>query len=224
MPLPVVHLYLAKKVEERLQRDLGAYYYLGSISPDAIHARKGTNRKDKHKTHLFVIDQQLGEKSWQSTEQNILEFVKIVSRHEDSSIRHFGYGYCLHALLDMHWIRNIFLPLDRALRSGGLNFDDIRRLYYDESRSCDILLYRQHDWLDNLLDRISQTPGLDFFDILKKNEIEAWKKTVVGNIKNPTASYLVEPAYIKSDVINSFIEGLVPGMAELYTLDFNKGV
>ena len=52
MPLPMVHL----SVAHLLIRDHGypasPAFYLGSIAPDAIHARPGTESRDKRRVHL----------------------------------------------------------------------------------------------------------------------------------------------------------------------------
>lgn len=214
MPLPMVHLYMAKKVQNYLNKEFGDYFYLGSIAPDAIHTRKGTNRKDKHKTHLFVKDSN-EEKSWEITEKNILEFFKKDNPGEDDNIKFFRYGYSIHILLDMLWIKNIFQPFERALRSGGLNFDDIRRLYYDETKACDFMLYRENKWMDDILSRFSGIDEFDFYDVLSKEEIRAWKNVVINKIRNPVNNYLVEPSYIKVDTITGFIDKLVPAIASL---------
>ena len=65
------------------------------------------------------------------------------------------------------------------------------------------------DILSNMIDEF------DFYDVLSKEEIRAWKNVVINKIRNPVNNYLVEPSYIKVDTITGFIDKLVPAIASL---------
>jgi len=56
MPLPMVHLGVAYNIIESgfNVSDLPSFY-LGVISPDAIHMRQNANKLDKHRTHLIPL-------------------------------------------------------------------------------------------------------------------------------------------------------------------------
>lgn len=56
MPLPMVHLCAANKLIDYINiKDISSFY-LGSISPDAVHMREDYIPDDKSKSHLFVED------------------------------------------------------------------------------------------------------------------------------------------------------------------------
>ena len=57
MPLPMIHLAVAREYAKASANFAGLIncpeYYLGSISPDAVHMRPGTGKSDKGITHLL---------------------------------------------------------------------------------------------------------------------------------------------------------------------------
>lgn len=56
MPLPIVHLGVAKEMIEKLNiTDIPAFY-LGTISPDAVHMRNHSKKEDKNISHLRNAD------------------------------------------------------------------------------------------------------------------------------------------------------------------------
>lgn len=51
MPLPMIHLSVAVNIEKSLGLENSPLFFLGSISPDAIHMRIDSSSKDKNKIH-----------------------------------------------------------------------------------------------------------------------------------------------------------------------------
>ena len=57
MPLPMVHLGIAKNIHDSgFSLTEVPQYYLGSIAPDAIHMRPTSEITAKNKTHLIPAD------------------------------------------------------------------------------------------------------------------------------------------------------------------------
>ncbi len=55
MPGTITHLLVAKKVIDKLERDViknHGLFYAGTLAPDAIHAKSDYKREDKKKTHF----------------------------------------------------------------------------------------------------------------------------------------------------------------------------
>ena len=75
MSLPMVHLAVAynwRSDDKNFKLHDDPDFYLGAISPDAIHARRDSTRDDKHKTHLDVSRGNYGrivERFWDSVPQ-----------------------------------------------------------------------------------------------------------------------------------------------------------
>ncbi|MBQ3575080.1 MAG: hypothetical protein IJA26_05390, partial [Clostridia bacterium] len=89
MALPMVHLHAAwlwaqDKPELRENPD----YYLGSISPDAIHVRDGSDKSRKNAFHL---------NNWRAPDpDSVLRY--WIDHHTP-----FDIGYGIHVLLDGQW-------------------------------------------------------------------------------------------------------------------------
>lgn len=215
MPLPMVHLFLAKGVEEKLEFKHSPYYYLGNIAPDSIHSRNGTTRRDKHHTHLYVNTKDISE-SQALTKKKIKEMLEVSLKNKDKSFVEFSYGYAVHSLFDMMWIKNIFRPFDRSLRTSGLNYDDVRRIYYDETKACDLKLYEENIWMHDLLVELKNTEEFDFYDILSKDEIHRWKDVTIEKMWNPQNNYIVEPYYITIDHITAFVSKVIHSIADYF--------
>lgn len=209
MPLPMVHLYLAKGIEENIQFEFSPYYYLGNISPDAIHSRPGSTREDKDRTHLFSRVENTRNPQDISGDKikNILE---LCFETGDSKMKEFALGYAVHSLLDMNWIMHIFRPFDRQLRASGLNYYDVRRVYYDETKACDLSLYNEYGWIRDLLVVLKGTTEFDFMNVLSKEEIRDWKEVTLNKMWDPQNNYIVDPHYITVDSIKKFVGSLIP--------------
>ena len=54
MPLPMVHLGVAKQLVDKLAIENIPNFYLGSIAPDGIYTRKEFTREQKLKNHLII--------------------------------------------------------------------------------------------------------------------------------------------------------------------------
>lgn len=62
MPLPMVHLAVAHNILPNIDIAKPDMFYLGAISPDAIHMREGSTRQDKIRTHLRSQDNEVWRK------------------------------------------------------------------------------------------------------------------------------------------------------------------
>jgi len=182
MPLPMVHLLLANRIAEKSERVNNPYFILGSIAPDAIHARLGTNRTDKHKTHMFING--YGNKN--SADENILMVKKVLESvcTSDKNVREFVNGYCIHTMLDMEWITGVFNVLAKTFKAGGITFNDVRTKYYYETNLCDSKIYFSEKWIPEYVDVLKNIVPVGFFDLLTGEEIGLWRDDVLGKMRN----------------------------------------
>jgi len=232
MPLPMVHMLLAKKIEEKSQQRHNDYFLLGSIAPDSIHTRPGTNRADKHRTHMF--------ESGHGTEYTIKRNRQCVKnvieefRHHDENYREFVKGYCIHTILDIMWINKIFNVLESTLRSGGLNFNDIRTIYYHETNICDGIIYNCSSWASEYKNVLKDIDPVGFKDILTKDEVGLWRDGIVSkmdkyenfsgeekcfyksNVPIGQDICLGEPHYITYEVILKFINEFIDSLCNYF--------
>jgi hypothetical protein len=59
MPSPVIHLQIADRSSKLLNIENESQFFLGSISPDAIHMSENNNREYKRKLHLTTLDKNI---------------------------------------------------------------------------------------------------------------------------------------------------------------------
>lgn len=206
MPLPMVHLLLAEKIGERLGARPNDAFLLGSIAPDAIHMRPGTNRRDKHGTHFFRGNQ------WDK-EEVARHWALVAQKLETHATRTpaeraFAEGYCIHTLLDMVWIEQFFNVLAMTLRAGGIGFEDIRTKYYAETNACDAQIYQQSPWAIAARRQLSAVVPLEFESLLTAQEVGLWRDTVLGKMQQYETVIPKEPFYITTYGISNFIDAL----------------
>lgn len=214
MPLPMVHLLLAEKIGEKLGKEPDAYFLLGSIAPDAIHMRPGTSRKDKHVTHFFRG------KQWDAAEvehhwKTVMETLDGY-RYADAAQRSFAAGYCIHTLLDMTWIEQVFNVLAMTLRAGGIGFEDIRTKYYAETNACDALLYQQSSWSQQARESLRSVSPMGFGKILSATEVGLWRDVVLDKMAHYEKISPKESFYITDKNIHVLTEKLAEKMTDCY--------
>lgn len=206
MPLPMVHLLLAEKIGKKIGKEPDAYFLLGSIAPDAIHMRPGTNRKDKHRTHFFRGKQWDGQEV-QMHWETVLEKLECYADARPEQ-RSFATGYCLHTLLDITWIEQVFNVLARTLRAGGIGFEDIRTKYYAETNACDAFLYQQSVWVPKVRSLLTGVPSFAFEQVLTAEEIGLWRDVVLGKMDVYETAVPKEAFYITNDNIHNLTDAL----------------
>lgn len=206
MPLPMVHLLLAEKIGEKLGGTPNAAFLLGSIAPDAIHVRPGTNRRDKHVTHFFrgkQWDRAEVERHWELVVQ------KLELHGGDSpEKRSFAEGYCIHTLLDMVWIEQMFNVLEMTLRAGGIGFEDIRTKYYAETNACDAAIYQQASWANVVYQQLATAVSIGFEKLLSAEEVGLWRDNVLGKMQAYQTVIPKETFYITYTGITTLVDGL----------------
>ena len=215
MPLPMVHLLLARVLEEKLSIKDNDYFILGSIAPDAIHARAGSKRLDKYETHMFVngFHDEISKKVSRASVLEVMKYSMNLEREE----RQFVLGYCIHILLDMEWIDKVFNVFARTLQSGGICLDGIKSKYYEETNECDALIYiKGHLWTEKYRRILQKIEPIGFYDyrttdnklLLTKEEIGKWREEVLGKMER-YADFAVGKVtgahYITYESILSFI-------------------
>ena len=221
MPLPMVHLLLARTIEEKLGIKNSKYFLLGSIAPDSIHKRAGSNRTDKHKTHMF-FNGYGNEEAIRLNKESVINTV-MGFRGYDKDYRDFINGYCIHTVLDIIWINKIFNVLAATLRSGGINFNDIRTKYYQETNICDSAIYNSGSWTREYKEMLRTAGPLGFKDILTKDEVGSWKNEIIRKMdgyENEKKKYPPEAAhYITYKIIikfiNEFLDEVLPDYIDL---------
>ncbi len=167
MPLPMVHLAVAIRVQEILGWGLNGDFLLGNLSPDAIHARAGSGRSEKDATHFYVGT--LPEEKAFGVIHELLQKEFPASNILPS----FRSGYALHLLADHFWTHGTVATFQDQLPKTMPDAEK-RRLYYRDTDQVDFHLYRQMPWRPKVWACLAAAVPQDFDDLLTAQEIQMW--------------------------------------------------
>ncbi len=180
MALPMVHILVAERWAGNHPEYMNdAEFYLGAISPDAIHIRDHDDKSHKNYVHLD---------NWTA-----LHPEKVIAYWEK---RHapFDVGYGLHVLTDALWVRARVEKLPELNDPhGGLN----KELYYRDTFLTDFELYREGG--NALFAILAKAMPPKDHPMLTFDEFSQWQREVMKMYNGPCpkqgrAEYIT-PAY-----------------------------
>ena len=161
MALTMVHLLAARLWAARRPQYLNdPEYYLGAISPDAIHVRDHGDKSHKDEIHLH---------NWQSP-------------HPDDVIAYwrghaapFDIGYGVHVLTDAQWVPRYRERLRGMMPDGRLD----KSRYYNDTWMTDFALLRTHPELEAMLGLIAVARVPENHPLLTAYEFDEWRRLTV---------------------------------------------
>jgi hypothetical protein len=184
MPLPMVHLSVARRLVERYGSPSSPAFYLGSIAPDAIHKRAGTGRADKFDVHLVGKDG--------LDRDRLRALLSRSARGADGKAGDLAVGYAAdmaagyvgHVLTDVFWREDLVLPFrarheERLLRNE-MSVAELRALYYAECDKVDLELYDRQPWRPEVWDLLRAAQARDLEGLLSADEIAGWRDRVLS--------------------------------------------
>ena len=193
MPYPMVHLLTARRwAAEKPDLLENPEFYLGAISPDAIHMRPGVGRPDKHASHLDVL-----------TRGPEAALNSLAGRSGG-----FDTGYCLHILTDFYWFQHVQRTYPRLVQPDGAFIPDI---YYPDCDLAEEGLYRESLERAGFWDLLGRAMPPEGHPLLSGGEIDLWRKRVLGW----RGSQSLAPAkVITLEAVRGFIDGVQPILKE----------
>lgn len=202
MPLPMVHLSVAKKIiEYGFEVKNASQFYLGSISPDAIHMRLNSDRLAKKATHLVVDNEWDGR-----SEDDFFIFVHdFIVKNKDNADVDFLWGYGIHVLTDRYWINRVHVKFLDDYKKDTKPIQDERMAYYNDTDIIDHILFNEYEWTKEVWLGLQNADCFDFFGLLSSQEIHLWNERTLhwydggSRHKNPVK-------YIHKTDIEDFID------------------
>jgi hypothetical protein len=195
MPLPMVHLAVAHNILNQIHVHKPDMYYLGAISPDAIHMRDGSARKDKNRVHLRSNDN----KAWEK------RALTLIVDNVDNKDYSFYLGYGVHLLTDMIWFVSIFNNGMKSYADDPSPVQDYATAYYNDTDCIDIKLYNALDYRKYIWELLQTAKPIAFENLLTADEIDSWNKHTLSWYDDNNKEY--NPIkYITMNNITKFIE------------------
>lgn len=162
MALTMVHLLVADLWARRHPEYLDSpEYYLGAVSPDAMHIRFHGDKSRKDEFHLY---------NWQSLHREPV--VAYWRAHHTP----FDIGYGVHVLTDCQWVPRYKAAFpEMLLPDGKLDIDT----YYNDTFVTDFALLNRDTRLQALLDKLEAAQAPDDHPLLTRYEFDEWRRAIL---------------------------------------------
>ncbi|CAG7616074.1 hypothetical protein PAESOLCIP111_01862 [Paenibacillus solanacearum] len=197
MPLPMVHLNVA--VEYFEHGVVPPAFLLGSIAPDAIHMRKGTNREHKRQTHLTAESQPDLQAYMRS------RYEHYIVQRGDEQWKWFVQGYFAHLLTDYLWLLDVYAVFKAKTALDGLAKEEAKSVYYRDTDQIDFHYYRTKPWVRDVWSGLIGARSFDMEPLLTAREIHYWRLRTVHWFDLLGEEPEVEPHYITQPMVDAFI-------------------
>ena len=190
MALTMVHLLAADRwAAGHEQYARSPEFFLGVISPDAIHVRDHDDKSHKDEIHLH---------NWQSPHPD------EVAAYWRERRAPFDVGYGVHVLTDGQWVPRykallpgLFLP------NGKLDVNQ----YYDDTFATDFRLYRENPRLEEILRLIGRAEAPADHPLLTKAEFDEWRELMLkayrGECPRHAPVRFIDEEYVRAFVADS---------------------
>ena len=198
MALMMVHLLAADRwAQGHSEYSESPEFFLGAISPDAIHIRDHDDKSHKDEIHL---------RNWQSLHREPVE----AYWHEHHSPFDIGYG--VHVLTDCQWVPRYRERLPGILKPDGwLNTD----IYYNDTFVTDFELYHTVPRLQHLVDLVERGAAPEDHPLLTHYEFAEWQRAMVDAYRGPCPRH--DPVqFIDRRYVLDFVEDCIPLIEEIY--------
>lgn len=197
MPLPMVHLGIARKIAStNINLINSPLYYLGSIAPDAIHSRVGSSKIDKTKTHIRNDDS-----TWYD---DVIRFT-LNHRNSEGKIEPFFIGYTVHILTDMLWEGSIHTSIRIMMDQDNIEKCNQSSVYYNETDQLDFELFKYYPWKNEVWCLLENVNALNVDELLTCEEIDKWKVRILHWYDSWISKYNDPIKYLNLHIIDNFI-------------------
>ncbi|MGG1553886.1 zinc dependent phospholipase C family protein [Paenibacillus ferrarius] len=193
MPWPMVHFAIADKV---CSGDPCPYFLLGSIAPDAIHAREGTTREDKGRTHFMengvmpTIDQ-IGQHA-----------VHYLSSNRMPEWKAFIQGYISHVYTDLRWTETLYAGYEASFHGAA----EMRRNTYNrEVSQIEFILMRSEAWTECVISKLQEVEAIAMPPLIEADEIEAYSNAKIEWLLHASNEPGITPIYFEEEKVRTFI-------------------
>lgn len=195
MALTMVHLLVAEKwAQAHPEMHACPEFYLGSISPDAIHVRYKSDKSRKNEFHL---------NNWVTPNPE-----DVIAYWKDYKTP-FDIGYGVHVLTDAQWVPRCKTRLkDMYFENGLLNTD----IYYNDTFVTDFALHGCTPWAKKVFGMMACAVPSNNHPYLTEEEFDIWRSDIIKTyegkcpmnkpVKFVTESYVMD--FVKDSI--AFIE------------------
>lgn len=203
MALPMVHLLAAWMwAQDKPALIKNPDYYLGAISPDAIHIRDGDDKSHKDGVHLH---------NWRTPAPD------EVFHYWRDHFTPFDIGYGVHVLLDGQWAVAFRRRFPEMLLPNG---KPDPKIYYNDACATDFELYHSSPRTSFLMEMLRRGRAPENHPLLTQPEFEAWRRDTLAFYQRPCpASAPVR--FLTRSYVEGFMQECLPMMTAVYERKMN---
>lgn len=187
MALLMVHLLVAQRWAAAHEQYRGCpEFYLGAISPDAIHVRDKDDKSHKNEIHL---------NNWTVAHpEDVLEYWR--TRRTP-----FDIGYGVHVLTDAQWVPRFRSAFPQMIHADGKV--DVAT-YYNDTFITDYGLYHDCEGV-RLFDLVERATAPSDHPLLTQYELQQWQRQMVAAYRGECPKH--EPVrWIDREFVDAFID------------------
>jgi len=218
MPMPIIHLCVAKKILEIADVQNKAGFYLGSISPDAFYITPTYYDVDgKYEAHIKA---HITNSDFDAWKKDVIDFMSDHKTDEDYA---FYLGYGIHILTDIKWKETVIPAFSARCAERGVLYDESRSIYYNDMEMIDPLCYDRYKLQSDVWEYLSgpegscfkgpgvNAPGVD--NLVTAKEIDSWRENTLSMLKNKRDLHDVPADFFTYDMVSGFIENAAKQIA-----------
>lgn len=205
MPWPMVHFAVANEIYEG---QVAPSFLLGSIAPDAIHAREGATRTEKMLSH-FVKDDLFAD-----TDLLTSKYLEYIGQSEDPEWKAYVAGYLIHIFTDERWTTTLYADFERKVRKDSV---EVRRIYYEEVSQLEYDLLRSSPSVNSLITQLESAGGFDVPPLVSREEVEQYRDIKLEWLSNQANEPGIGLIYFTEDKVRDFIKKTANEAKELLT-------
>lgn len=208
MALPMVHLAVAFEIARRREELLAdGSYYLGAISPDAVHMRKHYDRQHKAASH-FTLNK--------SREADLNAWMADALANDDADRRDsFSLGYVIHVLTDILWTKHEGGSIFDAYAQDPAPVQKQMEAYYNDTDVIDLLLYHNEPWRKEVFLAMEHAPAAAFGELVSTEECDAWRERTIRWYSEHEISSYQPLRYTSLEKVHLFIQKAAEQIAEV---------
>ncbi|WIV20337.1 hypothetical protein QPK24_06490 [Paenibacillus polygoni] len=203
MPWPMIHFAVANEIYEG---QVSSAFLLGSIAPDAIHAREGATRREKMQSH-FVRDDRLADPVLLTS-----KYLKYIDLSEDPAWKAYIAGYFIHIFTDERWTATLYADFERKVQKDAVK---IRKIYNEEVSQLEYHLLRSSYRIDNILTQFETAKGFEVAPFVSAEEVETYRDMKLEWLRNPKNEPGIELIYFTEERVHDFIKKTADEAKEL---------
>ncbi|HWT27456.1 MAG TPA: zinc dependent phospholipase C family protein [Mobilitalea sp.] len=208
----ITHMVIAREMLKALPKGIiqnEALLCLGTLAPDAIHAREGYVREHKKHTHLRddILDKDFIKPESQTLfHERVAEFI-LENRERKDGLLDLYRGYVIHLLTDELFMLSIREEFREKMEKLGIDQYDKEFFQYivtDQNRN-DLLLVKNYEGIDEIRRWMEEVPIYPIDGYLSENEMRISREWMIRHhfIED---NELLDPMFISYERILEFIK------------------